>query len=74
MNQSVWEGLARFDKPFLTVWGDSDPVSAGGDRKLHKAIPGCQGQPHVVLPNTGHFLQEDAPEAAAGNVLRFMGL
>ena len=31
-NRLAWESLERFDKPFLCAFGDSDPVTAGGDR------------------------------------------
>jgi haloalkane dehalogenase len=59
-NREAWDSLRRFDKPFLTAFSDSDPVTAGGDRIFQKLIPGCEGQAHVVIKNGGHFLQEDS--------------
>ena len=38
---------------------------AGVDKVFQKLIPGAAGQNHTILPNAGHFLQEDAgPELA----------
>jgi len=58
-NRAAWESLARFDKPFLTAFSDSDPITGGGDRVFHKLVPGAQGLGHVTLAGGGHFLQED---------------
>lgn len=59
-NRRAWEVLDRWDKPFLTAFSDSDPITAGADRVFHKRIPGAAGQPHTVIEGAGHFLQEDA--------------
>jgi len=58
-NRHAWQGLEHFDRPFLCAFGDSDPVTAGGDRVLRQRIPGASGQNHVTLVGGGHFLQED---------------
>ncbi len=64
-NRKAWGVLQRWTKPFLTVFGDSDPITRGSDRFLQAAIPGAQGQPHTTLNGAGHFLQEDkGPEFA----------
>lgn len=64
-NRKAWETLRQWKKPFLTAFGDSDPITRGGDRALQKAIPGTAGQPHTTLADAGHFLQEDkGPEFA----------
>lgn len=73
-NQRAWAALERFDKPFLTAFGDSDPVTRGGDRVLQARIPGAKGQPHCTLERAGHFCQEDAGEALAALLIGFMGL
>ena len=65
-NRAAWERLRRFARPFLTAFGDSDPITRGADALLQKLIPGAAGQPHVTIARAGHFLQEDAgPELAA---------
>ena len=65
-NRKAWEALRRWEKPLLTAFSDSDPVTRGGDRALQKLIPGAAGQPHTTITDAGHFLQEDkGPELAA---------
>ncbi|MBF2754629.1 MAG: alpha/beta fold hydrolase [Gammaproteobacteria bacterium AqS3] len=71
-NRAAWEALERFDKPFLTIWGAKDPVTAGGQEVLQRRIPGARGQAHAVLPEAGHFLQEDAPEEVVERLLAFI--
>lgn len=61
-NRAAWKVLARFDKPFLTAFSDSDPITRGGDKLLQSKIPGCAGQPHTTIQGAGHFLQEDRGE------------
>ena len=51
--------LAEWDRPFLTVWGDQDPVARGADEMFQGLVPGAKGQPHVRLA-AGHNLPEDA--------------
>jgi haloalkane dehalogenase len=64
-NRKAWEGLRRFDRPFVCAFSDSDPITAGADRVLRAEIPGCEGQTHTTIAGGGHFLQEDrGPELA----------
>jgi len=58
-NRAAWEVLERWQKPFLTVFSDGDPITRGGERAFQKRVPGARGQPHL-RPHAGHFLQEDA--------------
>ncbi len=71
-NRRAWEVLQKWEKPFLTAFSDSDPVTKGGEHVLQKRIPGAQGQPHVMLEGGGHFLQEDLGEELASIVADFM--
>jgi haloalkane dehalogenase len=71
-NRKAWEVLARWEKPFLTAFSDSDPVTRGGDRVFQKMIPGAKGQPHTTIIGAGHFLQEDKGEELAQVVVDFM--
>lgn len=71
-NRAAWQTLMRWNKPFLTAFGDKDPITAGGDKILQKLIPGTQGQPHVTLSPGGHFIQEDKGEDWAELIVRFM--
>ena len=58
-SRAAWAELETFDRPFLTAFSDSDPVTAGSERLMHRRIPGTSGQPHVTITEAGHFLQED---------------
>jgi haloalkane dehalogenase len=64
-NQQAWTVLERFEKPFLTAFGDQDPITRGADARLQARIPGCRGQNHTTITNAGHFLQEDQPDEIA---------
>ena len=63
--RQAWTVLEKFDKPFLTAFGDRDPITRGQDRVLQARIPGAKGQPHTTVRGAGHFLQEDKPEELA---------
>ncbi|MCG8490199.1 MAG: haloalkane dehalogenase [Sneathiellales bacterium] len=71
-NREAWEILKKWDKPFLTTFSDSDPVTKGGDKVLQKLIPGTQGQAHVTIEQGGHFLQEDQGPKIAEVMINFM--
>lgn len=71
-NGKAWDVLKRWDKPFLTAFSDSDPITKGADRVLKKLIPGANGQPHTTIEGGGHFLQEDKGEELAAVVVAFM--
>ena len=59
-NKAAWEVFKKWDKPFITCFSDSDPVTAGGDKAFLAIVPGTKGQPHVTVANAHHFFQEDA--------------
>lgn len=71
-NRKAWEVLSRWEKPFLTAFSDSDPVTQGADRLFRQVIPGAKGQPHTTIVGAGHFLQEDKGEELAQVVVDFM--
>lgn len=71
-NRAAWQVLGQWQKPFLTAFSDSDPVTAGGDKVMQKLIPGTRGQAHTTIVGAGHFLQEDQGEQLAETVLRFI--
>lgn len=71
-NRLAWRALERFDKPFLTAFSDSDPITRGADQVLQNRIPGARGQPHVTIDGGGHFLQEDRGERLAELVASFV--
>ncbi len=71
-NKAAWEIFRKFEKPFLTAFSDGDPVTRGGEKRWIEEVPGAKGQPHPIIENAGHFLQDDAPEALARIVIDFM--
>ncbi len=71
-NRKAWEVLARWEKPFLTAFSDSDPIMRGGERIFQRIIPGTKGQPHTTIVGAGHFLQEDKGEELARVVVDFI--
>ncbi|HEY3604220.1 MAG TPA: haloalkane dehalogenase [Sporichthyaceae bacterium] len=65
-NRAAWVGLAAYDRPFVTAFGDADAITGGMAAPLQKLIAGAQGQDHRLVAGAGHFCQEDAgPELAA---------
>jgi haloalkane dehalogenase len=71
-NRKAWEVLRRWQKPFLTAFSDSDPVTRGGDTIFQQEVPGAEGQPHTTITGAGHFLQEDKGEDLARVVVEFL--
>ena len=71
-NRRAWKVLEGWEKPFLTAFGDSDPITRGGDRYFQEKIPGCRGQPHTTIAGAGHFLQEDKGEELAQTTVDFI--
>jgi haloalkane dehalogenase len=71
-NRRAWDVLRRWDKPFLTAFSDSDPITSGGDRVLQSDIPGAEGRPHTTIEGAGHFLQEDRGEQLARVIVDFV--
>jgi len=73
INRATWESLSVFRKPFLTLFGDSDPATEGWQTIFQERVPGAAAQPHAILPAAGHFLQEDAGEEMARRIVAWMG-
>lgn len=71
-NQKAWAQYSQWQKPVLTLFGDSDPIMNGGDAYFQKIIPGCKGQPHELIPQGGHFIQEDQGELLAEKMVAFI--
>lgn len=72
-NQKVMdEVFAKWNKPLLTAFGDSDPVTAGGDLVWQESVPGAAGQPHTTIVGGHHFIQEDKPEELVQLMIDFI--
>lgn len=72
-NRAAWEVLEGLELPVLTAFGADDKIMAGVDRVFQRRMSGASGQPHVVLPGAGHFLQEDVGPELAALVVKWMG-
>lgn len=68
-NRRAWETLSKWNKPFLTLFSDGDPITRGGDVALRERIPGAKDQPHDTIVGAGHFLQEDKGEEIAAKLI-----
>ncbi len=71
-NRKAWQVFERWEKPFLTAFGDSDPISRGGERSFQRRVPGAQGQAHVSVEGAGHFIQESHGEELARIINEFI--
>jgi haloalkane dehalogenase len=71
-NRAAWAALGRWDKPFLTLFGESDPMFGRADRVLQRHVPGAKGQPHERFRG-GHFLQEDRGDYLAERIVTWLG-
>lgn len=71
-NRAAWDSLRQWNKPFLTAFSDSDPITGGGDAFLQSEIPGAAGQAHTTIVGGGHFLQEDRGQDLARVVADFI--
>jgi haloalkane dehalogenase len=71
-NRVAWEVLTRWEKPFLTAFGDSDPITGAMAPILRTLVPGACEQEHPTIENAGHFLQEDAGDELGRVVARFI--
>ena len=58
-NVEAWAVLEHFERPLLCCFGDSDPITKGGDEIFIRRVPGAAGRPHVNVAGGGHFIQED---------------
>ncbi|MFN0186010.1 MAG: haloalkane dehalogenase [Aquabacterium sp.] len=71
-NEQAWRVFESWDKPFLTLFSDRDPVTRGGHRPWQERVPGARGQPHAITRGAGHFLQEDKGPELAQALLDFI--
>ena len=71
-NQQVWEALRNWNKPTLTLVSESIAQQSFDPKEFHEQIPGTEGQPHAIYPNTGFFLIEENPEELAAKTIEFI--
>ncbi len=65
------DGLRRFDKPALVLWGGDDRyISPSWGKRLAEEIPGTVA--FELVPFAGHFWQEERPAEFAAHLLAFL--
>lgn len=69
-----WKQLKQWNKPVLTLFSDKDPFLAERDydKKFQTNFVGAKDQPHCVIGNASHFLQEDQSHALANQVINWL--
>lgn len=72
-NGRAWEVLRTWQRPFLTLFSDGDPITRGRETRFQAEVPGAAGQPHQTITDAGHFLQEDKGEEIARLLVAFVG-
>ncbi len=64
-NRAAWKIFKDWQKPFLTIFSNRDPITRGGQKVWQETVTGAEKLEHVKIRNAGHFLQEDkGPELA----------
>jgi haloalkane dehalogenase len=71
-NLRAWRVLERWEKPFLTAYGEHERITRRAERPFQRRVPGSAGQPHATIADAGHFLQEDRGEELARVVIDFI--
>jgi haloalkane dehalogenase len=69
-NLAAWEALEQFTKPFITAFGDMDPITQGVEKVMQARIPGTKDQPHVIIAGGQHFIQENAAATLVDIILK----
>jgi haloalkane dehalogenase len=68
---AIREALRSWEKPTLVLFGDSDPIFRPEVAdSISRLIPGAL--PAEIVPNAGHFVQEDAGEEVAARIVEFV--
>lgn len=71
-NRAAWQVLSGSDVPFLCAFSDGDPITGPMGPILQRAMPGAAGRQHPTITGAGHFLQEDAGERLAEEIVKFV--
>jgi len=72
-NRQAWKNVySKWTKPMITLFGDQDPVTKGGDKVFQKLVPGTKGQAHTTIEGGGHFIQEDKGPLLAEHIIKFV--
>jgi haloalkane dehalogenase len=71
-NRAAWATLGQLNIPALIAFSDGDPITGPMGPILRVHLPGAQGRTHPTITGAAHFLQEDAGEELAAQVVEFI--
>jgi haloalkane dehalogenase len=72
-NQKVMdEFYANWDKPLLTAFGTDDIIMNGRDKVWQTTVPGAKDQPHTLVEQAHHFIQDDKPDEISNLLIEFI--
>lgn len=71
-NRAAWQALCDSPTPMLVAFSDGDPITGAMAPIFISQMRGAQGIEHPVISGAGHFLQEDAGEQLAEEIVRFL--
>ncbi len=72
-NRAAWQVFKQWEKPFMTMFSDKDPITRGGERAWQQTVPGARGVRHTTIHGAGHFLQEEKGPQLAEAMIDFIG-
>ncbi|MTE16170.1 haloalkane dehalogenase [Nocardia aurantiaca] len=71
-NRAAWATLCESPTPMLVAFSDSDPITGAMAPIFQREMRGAHGHDHPVIRDAGHFLQEDAGEELANQIVGFL--
>ncbi len=72
LTSAAVERLGEWEKPAFVLFSDSDPITRDNRDPLREHIPTATEQPDTWIGGAGHFLQEDAGEEVAAEIVEFV--
>ena len=69
-NRVAIERLKSLDLPVLLPWGEKDAITAPAEKVLRSIFKNIA--PPVIIKGAGHFIQEDAGEEVAEEIINWM--
>jgi haloalkane dehalogenase len=72
MTQAAASRLSEWEKPAFVLFSDSDPITRDNRDPLRELLPTASDQPDVWVEDAMHFLQEDAGEEIAEEIVAFV--